>query len=188
MLMKDGDVHRSFHHQSLSLIPVTRRDTTKMMKKSILRLASGLSSLLIAAAIVLGPVGCAGTQTGSDEGQHGLPLEKTVWRLIGVEGASLSAGTVGHEPYIQFDPEKKRVTGYSGVNSFLGGYSSGDGALRFSPLASTRRAGPPELMELEAAFLKALAATRSYRVRGNTLELLDADGRTVARFEGQKSP
>ena len=187
MVMKDGDVHRGFHHQSLSLFPITRCDT-KMMKKSILRLASGLSSLLIAAAIVLGPVGCASTQTGSDEGQRGLPLEKTVWRLIGVESASLSAGPVGREPYIQFDPEKKRVTGYSGVNSFLGGYSSGDGALRFSPLASTRRAGPPELMELESVFLKALAETRSYRITRDRLELLDSGGRTVARFEAQKMP
>lgn len=116
------------------------------------------------------------------------PLDKTYWRLVTVNEMSVPPGTGRHEPHIQFDPEKKRVTGYSGVNIFSGGYDSTENRLRMSHMASTRRAGSPELMKLETAYLKALSATRSYRVDGDMLEFLNVHGQVVARFEGQKAP
>lgn len=137
---------------------------------------------VMAVAVALGLVGCAGMDSG-----RAVPLEKTHWKLIEVEGTR--AVTKGpREPHIVFDPEKKRVTGYSGVNNFFGGYEASGRELRLSRLASTRRAGPPELMTLEAAFLKALAATTSYRITGDRLELLDASGEALARFEARANP
>lgn len=132
-----------------------------------------------AAALALSSVGCAGVQPT-------VPLENTHWKLIKVDGAPLAASIGGREPYIVFDAEKKRVTGYSGVNSFFGSYDTTDGGLHMPRLASTRRAGPPELMQLESAFFKALAATRSYRISNDELELLDAGGRTIARFRTER--
>jgi heat shock protein HslJ len=85
--------------------------------------------------------------------------------LVEVEGISVPPRADPREPHIRFDPEKERMTGYSGVNSFFGSYDTGGGGLRLSQLASTRRAGPPEMMQLESAFPKALAATVSYRAR-----------------------
>ena len=105
--------------------------------------------------------------------------------LVEVRGVPVAPGA-GRPPYILFDPEKKRVTGYGGVNSFFGGYQTSGSELRMPRLASTRRAGPPELMDLESAFFRALTATRSYRIPDDKLELLDADGRTIARFQAEK--
>ena len=105
--------------------------------------------------------------------------------LVEVRGVPVAAGA-GRPPYILFDPKKKRVTGYGGVNSFFGGYETTGRELRMPRLASTRRAGPPELMDLESAFFRALTATRSYRIPDDKLELLDADGRTIARFQAEK--
>jgi hypothetical protein len=42
-----------------------------------------------------------------------------------------------------------------------------------------------EEAKTEAAFLAALQATRTYRVVGRVLELFDAKGATVARFEAR---
>lgn len=135
---------------------------------------------LIALAIALGVAGCAGAGSG-----HALPLAETHWTLVEAMGMPVTPGT-GRPPYILFDPAKKRVTGYGSVNSFFGGYqTSGDG-LRMPRLASTRRAGPPALMQLESAFFKALTATRSYRISDDELELLDGGGRTIARFRAER--
>ena len=138
--------------------------------------------LLMAAAMASGLAGCAGV--GSSQV---LPLANTHWTLVEVKGMPVAPGA-GRPPYIIFDPKQKRVTGYGGVNGFFGGYEASGGELRMPRLASTRRAGPPELMDLESAFFTALSATASYRISGDTLELLDSGAGTLARFQAQKNP
>jgi len=156
------------------------------MKHFIFQLASGMGGLLIAAA-VLGVAGCAGIESAPASGRP-VPLEKTHWRLLEVEGVPVSAAADQRDAHIVFDAEKMRVTGYSGVNSFFGGYDTSGGGLRMSHMASTRRAGPPELMHLESAFLRALSATRSYRITGDRLELRDSAEHALARFQAQVKP
>ena len=46
----------------------------------------------------------------------------------------------------------------------------------------------PEGMETEAAFAAALTQVRSWRVIGEHLELLDADGAPLARLERRLMP
>ena len=157
----------------------------------MVKAASGQSGLRNAAlalvgAIMWGLTGCA-EMTSAPGPEQGAELGKTYWRLVAVDGEAVPPGT-GRQPHIEFDPEKKRVTGYSGVNIFSGGYSATDSRLRMSQMASTRRAGPPDLMKLETTYLKALSATRTYRVSGHALEFLNANGQVVARFEGRKAP
>ena len=48
--------------------------------------------------------------------------------------------------------------------------------LRFGPLAATRMACDAPLMELESRYAAALEATRSFRIEGARLRLLDATG------------
>ena len=74
-----------------------------------------------------------------------------------------------------------RVTGSGGCNRFSGSYQSDQRSLRFGPLASTRMACLD--MDTETAFLRALERTRHYRIRGRTLDLLDAGGGLAARLE-----
>jgi heat shock protein HslJ len=42
-----------------------------------------------------------------------------------------------------------------------------------------------EGMETEQAFMEALLRTRSWRIRGKHLDLLDTDGKVVAGFEAR---
>ena len=107
--------------------------------------------------------------------------------LVEVRGVPVAPGA-GRPPYMIFDPKKKRVTGYGGVNNFFGTYDVSGHELRMPRLASTRRAGPPELMNLESAFFKALSATAFYRISGDNLELLDSSESNLARFRVHKSP
>lgn len=156
-----------------------------MINKAAIR--SGLATLGLAGAIVLGLGGCA-EMDSAPGATHGEGLDKVYWRLVTVDGAAVPDANGRHKPHIEFDSEKKRVMGYSGVNIFSGGYDATGSHLRMSQMASTRRAGPPDLMRFETTYLKALSATRSYRISGNALELLNLKGQVVARFEGQQKP
>jgi heat shock protein HslJ len=78
--------------------------------------------------------------------------------------------------------EDDGVSGSTGVNFLSGTYERDGDELKFGPLITTRRAGPPALMQQEVAFNRALEATAGWRIREGALELLDADGNPVARF------
>lgn len=52
-------------------------------------------------------------------------------------------------------------------------------------LMSTRMAGPPELMKLEAKFAKVMATVDGFHVSGNELELLSG-GTVVAKFKANE--
>jgi heat shock protein HslJ len=111
------------------------------------------------------------------------PLVGTVWNAKEADGQAFVPLKGGRDAHLRLDARKKRATGYSGVNSFSGALQTAGASLSFGPLAATRRAGPPATMAFEAAYFKALAATRSYRISGDALELIDADGNVRARLE-----
>lgn len=77
--------------------------------------------------------------------------------------------------------EDGAVSGAGGVNTFRGTYESPtDGELSFSPLASTRMAGPEAAMMQEASFLKALEETERFELDGDRLVLGNAANDTLA--------
>ena len=73
------------------------------------------------------------------------------------------------------------VSGDSSVNRYRGNVTIDGETIQFGPLAMTRRAGPPELMEQEARFMKALENVASFRVENTTLSLLDGEGKIIVR-------
>jgi heat shock protein HslJ len=96
---------------------------------------------------------------------------------------------LGDEPVtLQLDRAVSRVTGYAGVNRFSGDYELEGASLRFGLMATTRRAGPPEAESLERSVLTALAAVAGWKVTGESLELLDATGSRLMRFDAAREP
>jgi heat shock protein HslJ len=87
--------------------------------------------------------------------------------------------TAGEVPSLTISAEGG-VVGSTGVNRLMGQVVEGEKL--FGPLATTRRAGPPEAMKLEAAFGKALAEADDYQVSEGELKLM-ADGEVVLVFE-----
>jgi copper homeostasis protein (lipoprotein) len=117
-----------------------------------------------------------GGQTPSSE------LENNRWVPLEIGGVELHAVAEDQrEPWIVLEPKTMKVTGSGGCNRISGGYTADDGTLRFGPLITTRMACVD--MKTETAFLRALEATRRYRVRGREAELYDGRGVVVARLE-----
>jgi heat shock protein HslJ len=66
------------------------------------------------------------------------------WLLVEIDGEPID---IDAPRSIRF--EGGRVSGRVGVNRFAGPYSTNGDVLEIGPVASTRMAGPPELMSLE---------------------------------------
>lgn len=102
------------------------------------------------------------------------------WRLVRLNGAPVSTPS-DRRPTLFLDGTARRVTGSAGCNRYGGRFSLKGSSLTFSNLATTRKRCP-EGMELEEAFLKALARAKTHNARGGRLSL--SDGRDeVAVFE-----
>lgn len=108
-------------------------------------------------------------------------LESTRWVLVRLGDESVEIPSGQREPYIALEPTEHRISGHGGCNRLVGGYELDGTALKFTQLALTRMACPDE--KYESAFARALDDTVTWKITGNHLELFDAAGAPVARFE-----
>lgn len=72
-----------------------------------------------------------------------------------------------------------QASGFGGCNRFSGGWRIDKGQLRLGPLAATRMMCLTPGGDQEGPFLASLEATRSARLEGGRLLLLDAQGQVL---------
>ena len=75
-----------------------------------------------------------------------------------------------------------RVAGNAGCNRFTGAGAFAEGVARIGPLAATRMACAPEMMEQERRMLDALAQTTRYEAGADVLALSDSAGVELMRL------
>lgn len=98
------------------------------------------------------------------------------WTLATLLGKPI---TVEMPPTMMF--AKGRLSIFGGVNRLSGSYALIRDTVTLGELVSTKKAGPPELEELERTFAMTLAAVDGFHVHGNQLALL-SKGTVVATF------
>lgn len=108
------------------------------------------------------------------------PLEDTHWVLVRLGDEPVTA-TKGRPPYLMLDPKTHSLSGYAACNRITGRYQLDGRKLRLGPIALTRMACA-EGMELERAFAQALGEVAEWRIQDGALELLDGEGRLLARL------
>ncbi len=99
------------------------------------------------------------------------------WTLTTLGGKAIQ---VAKAPTVKF--EQGKLTIFGGVNRLSGSYVLSGESVLMGDLVSTQMGGPPELMELEANFSKAMASVDGFHVNGRDLELLSA-GTVIAKFK-----
>lgn len=133
----------------------------------------------LAAALAL--AACTGPQRAGPGGEA-EPLAGTAWRLEELNRQPAVVGTGDGVPTLLFAAGEPRASGNGGCNQFNGSYTRSGAALRFGPLASTRRACVDEAANRqETAYLRALESTTRYAVYDDLLVLYAAD-QVVARL------
>jgi heat shock protein HslJ len=98
------------------------------------------------------------------------------WTLTTLNGKEILAEK---PPTMKFEHGKLSVFG--GINRLSGSYALVDNTVTMGSLVSTKMAGDPALMELEANLAKALASVDASRVSGGVLTL-SSNGTVVAAF------
>ena len=120
-------------------------------------------------------------------------LSGTTWNVTGVNNGKQAVVSVlqGSSLTLSFARDGT-VSGSAGCNRYSGKFTTDGEKLTLRPLAFTRKMcpQPPNLMEQETAFLRALQGAATARVEGDQLELRDAQGAllvSASRVGGQKS-
>lgn len=108
-------------------------------------------------------------------------LQETYWKLTEVDGRPAVVFDGSREAHMVLRKDGS-VSGSSSVNRMMGSYTIEGDSITFGQMAGSMMAGPEPLMKQEQAFLKALGNTKRYRVEGETLTLVDANGNVVAKF------
>jgi len=93
------------------------------------------------------------------------------WRIVRLE-----ADEVPGDAGLMLRFEDAKLSGHSGVNAFHGpALTDASGDFEAGPFAMTRRAGPPEAMQLESLLLVALEQADRWRIERGELHLVSGD-------------
>ncbi len=113
-------------------------------------------------------------------------LAGTKWEMTDYHGGSKGLVSVinGSSVTVMFG-EDGQMSGNAGCNNYFGSYAVAGNSLAIGPLTMTEMycVDPDGVMEQEAAYLAAVQAVASYRIRVDGLSLMDADGQQMAVFE-----
>jgi heat shock protein HslJ len=103
----------------------------------------------------------------SVEADSTITAEFTQPDTAGSPGASTASGT---------------ASGSSGINTYRGPCTIGQGTISIGELATTQMAGPEKLMQQEQLYLAALKTAATWSISGSTLELRTADGALAVSY------
>lgn len=107
--------------------------------------------------------------------------ENVEWVLVKLGSAPVPTLPGSRQPSLRLDAAKKQATGYAGCNNFFGGYELVGAALKFGPLAATRRACPDPESAVETRYLEALAKVSGWKYDAGELLLVN-NGAVLARL------
>ncbi|MEO8038716.1 MAG: META domain-containing protein [Betaproteobacteria bacterium] len=110
-------------------------------------------------------------------------LLDTEWTLVRLGTEPIVPSRDQSAPSLRFSGDGT-IAGFGGCNRLTSRYRIDGDDILLGPTAATRLACPGT-METEAAFLLALDATNAWRLHDGQLELLDNEGRLLARFKAQ---
>ena len=112
-------------------------------------------------------------------------LLNTYWKLTQLGGQVITTPEGAREIHMVLHSENQRVAGFSGCNNMMGNYVLEGDKLRFGQMGSTMMACVGSGMELEKQFQAVFPQVAHWAIRGETLQLRDADGKTLANFESR---
>ena len=128
----------------------------------------------LAAAVALLLAGCTGVPERA--GQGAATIVGPVWVAEEIAGAAVS----GEAPITLLLGAGGRASGRGGCNGYGGSYTLAGDALHFGPLAATKMACAPALMDQEQRYFDTLAQVARYAVADDgALLLTTAEGKEI---------
>lgn len=130
---------------------------------------------ILIAAIVFSISSCCSCRKSASTATS---FTETRWGLVNMQGRTIER----KDNFFLVFSKDGNVAGRGDCNSIGGGYTAGDGMLKFGPMRSTRMFCPDQ--ETENNFTLALESVNGYSIDGNTLMLM-RDGDIILVFEAE---
>jgi heat shock protein HslJ len=112
-----------------------------------------------------------------------ITLTGTDWSATGINtGTGAVSGLVAGTTVTAVFGDDGTISGNAGCNTYNGTYAVSGKTMTIGPLATTRMACEPDVSKQEANYLEALGRVTTYTIRGDQLELRDADGALQAGY------
>jgi heat shock protein HslJ len=115
-----------------------------------------------------------------------VSIEGPTWRLTALGDKNPGLGGTEMRP-VTARFENGRISGFSGCNQFMGGYTLNRDSVVIGSLAGTLMACPEPQMALEKTFMGALTGTLGYAITGDRLTLTPVSGTPLA-FQSEPAP
>lgn len=110
-------------------------------------------------------------------------LRNTYWRILRLGDAEVGPAPGRRDPSLMLREGESRFTATVGCNQLTGHYAQTDDHLSFAPAMTTVAACPAPLDDWEQKLGVALTRTVSWRIKGQSLQLLDGAGEQVALLQ-----
>jgi copper homeostasis protein (lipoprotein) len=110
-------------------------------------------------------------------------LTNTYWKILRLGDVEIAPGEGRREPNLILRAGDPRFTATVGCNQITGSYTLNGDRLTFGPGATTRMACPEPLDAWEDMLGDVLANGASWRIDGQTLELVDGSSKPLALFQ-----
>ena len=114
-----------------------------------------------------------------------VTVERTYWRLTRLGDTPVSAGSLQWEPHLILHPDSKRVSGSDGCSRLRGRYDLDENRLTFAEMATTSTSCPEEA-DPQREFPDALKRVTTVKLIRQHIEMFDARGKLLARFEARE--
>ncbi|MFN8473148.1 MAG: META domain-containing protein [Anaerolineae bacterium] len=137
------------------------------------------------------PTGAAGAAGGAAGGAGGAQqpsggaggLEGQLWKLTAFANAQGALTNVPANTRTTLEFNNGQVSGNAGCNNYFGSYSVNGNQIMISEVAATMKACAQPIMTLEQAYFKALQAAATFKITGDTLELMNNAGKTTLKYQ-----
>lgn len=141
----------------------------------------GLSFLVI----MLGMTACQSTTAANAETTSTAELRNTLWKLTSLNGNTIQTREGQRMASLTLTAEESRARIVTACNQGSATYTVEGTSIKFSVAMSTKMMCEPEPMQQEAAFFKVIADTTRYEIKGETLELYNAESQLLASFHSE---
>lgn len=124
-------------------------------------------------------------EANAGESESTATLRNTLWKLTSLNGKAVQTKEGQRMASLTLTTEESRARIATACNQGSAAYTVNGNSIQFAPAMSTKMGCEPDAMQQEKAFFKAIADATRFAIKGETLELYNAENRLLASFRSE---
>lgn len=129
--------------------------------------------------------GCQITPEAIAETGPNAELRNTLWKLTELDGKPVQTSEGKRMASLTLTSEASQARIVTACNRGSAAYKAEGNSIRFEVAMSTKMMCEPEPMKQEAAFFKVIKEATRFEIKGEILELYNAENKLLARFHSE---